>query len=169
MEMTAEQHRQAASDANRREQESWDRCDTDGFVSQFAHGLNAQEHILQAEILEAGGVAQFPGLYQGERRVKAQLIQKPAYGAPWRKESIWMLENSEVSEFDRRFIPADFTGKGRIQKQLGLKQRWETAPAKAKIIGHGTGLSGLSSCTVGAVRIGDRWGQDAVLFDSKAD
>ncbi len=72
----ARQHEQAAID-------SFDRCDTDGFLSQWAHGINGQLARAKAEIAENGGKAQFPALLDGEgNRVDAKLING-RYGRVW--------------------------------------------------------------------------------------
>jgi hypothetical protein len=137
-------------EAKRHDQEardSFERCDTDGFVSQWAHGLTAQKARLQAEIDENGGVYPFEVLIDadGHRKVDAKLIDG-RYGA------CWLLSDEEETQFGRRFIPfAGDGGKSRIQKQLGLYEDFEDAPAKAIITGKGTGLSG--SAWVIAIKI----------------
>jgi hypothetical protein len=162
--MTALQHRQAAEECRIREEESWQRSDTDGFVSQWCNSLGAREHQMNAEIAEAGGVALFQGLYCGERRVLAKQVSRPCFGAPWKKEHVWLLHPDEERVFGRRYIPVTYAGKtSRVQKALNICQRSEKAPAIAKVMGGGTGMDGLASCFVGVKRIGDEWGADAVL------
>lgn len=116
-------------------QESFDRCDTDGFLSQWAHGINAELARTKAEIADNGGVMPFEVLMEGERRVDAKLIDGK-FGA------VWLLSDEEETRFGRRFIPFAGSGKSRVQKQLGLREDWEDAPAAAKITGRRTGLSG---------------------------
>ena len=71
------------SEAAKREQsaaDSFDRCDTDGFLSQWASGLTARELRLQAEIEEADGLAEFRGLFDKDgNRIKAKLVTKPTH------------------------------------------------------------------------------------------
>lgn len=50
----AAQHDQDAHD-------SFERCDTDGFLSQWASGLTAQQKRLAADLVEAGGVTRILG------------------------------------------------------------------------------------------------------------
>lgn len=159
----AQELRQEAQAARDRAEESFRRSDTDGFVSQWASGLTAQLKERQAEIAENGGSI-FVGLYEGQRRVNAKIIHGK-YGR------VWMLSDSEAERFGRRFVPlgqriedtdddhvfirrelvegsgitAQLLTKprlGKVQKELGLCQRHELAPAAAKIAGSGTGLSG---------------------------
>ncbi len=158
---TAEQCEQKAAEAYVSERESFKRSDTDGCVSQWCSNLSGQQYARQAQIARDGGTAEFVGLYQGERRVKARLINRPAYNAPWRTVATWELHFDEERVIGRRFIPAG--DRSRIQKALGLSERTERAPAVAYIGGNGNGLSGLASCFIGTQRTGDQWGQDAMV------
>lgn len=151
--MSVEDLRAAARGNVKEAHDSFDRCDTDGFLSQWASGLTAQLYRTQADILEAGGIAQFWGLYDGARRVKARILENQ-YGFSW------LLHNDEREKFGRSFIPCKFGGRSRIQKTLGLVEAAEMAPACAFMDGRGTGLSG--SAWVDTKRIGDTWGADAV-------
>jgi hypothetical protein len=44
-------------------QDSFDRCDTDGFLSQWAHGVCASRDQLAAQVAEQGFVSEFPALF----------------------------------------------------------------------------------------------------------
>lgn len=122
--MTAEQCRAAARECEQRAIDSFDRCDTDGFLSQWASGLTAQMHRLQAQVVEAGGVWEFSGLYCGRRRLAAKVI-RTAYG------SCWLLRDDEAAKYGRRFIPRG--GNSRVQRQMGLTERSERVAAYARI------------------------------------
>ncbi|ATN94070.1 hypothetical protein J4U01_gp088 [Mycobacterium phage Kumao] len=52
---TAEEWRAMAKQSYQREQESWERSDTDGFLSQWAHVTMAQLYNHLAELAETGG------------------------------------------------------------------------------------------------------------------
>jgi len=56
---TAAEWRAMAGEAVRAEAESFERSDTDGFLSQWGHGIMRQVYRLNAEIAEAGGVWEF--------------------------------------------------------------------------------------------------------------
>lgn len=152
MTQTAAELRAKAAAAEQEAYDSFERCDTDGFISQWAHGLSATRDRTQAEILENGGVSEFWGLYECDRRVKARLIDGK-FGMSW------LLSDEEADKFGRRFIPVG--DNSRVQKKLGLSERKELAPAEAVITGQGYGLSG--SAWVTTVRTGDKWGSDATL------
>lgn len=147
-----------AAEARAKREESFERCDTDGFVSQFCHGLASSEALENAKIAREGGTALFMGLYEKEtnRRLKTKRIETK-FG------DSWLLGDSEAARLGRKFLP--FGSNSRIHKQLGLEERVERAPAKAKLHGSGYGFSGLASVHVITVRIGDEWGQDATTVE----
>ena len=54
--------------------ESFDRCDTDGFLSQWANDMESQELLLQAQIESNNGLYEFPALFDlNGNRVRAKL------------------------------------------------------------------------------------------------
>src|SRR5512140_3698228 len=65
-------------------QDSWERSDTDGFVTQYASDLSAREHEANAEIMEHGGYADFVALFDtnGHLVPGARLVQT-RYGRAW--------------------------------------------------------------------------------------
>lgn len=86
---TAEWHRQQAVECRRRAAESFERCDTDGFLSQWANEVGAKRHELDALIVEQGGTY----LFRGTRLVRldgtptdARMVET-RYGARWRLDS----------------------------------------------------------------------------------
>ncbi len=153
MEQTPATLRAEAQAARTEAQASFDRCDTDGFLSQWASGLTAQLKNAQANILEAGGTHCFWGLYFQGQRVAAKQIEGQ-FGV------VWILRDDEAAKFGRKFIPVSY-GKSRVQKKLGLVELEETAPARADIKGRGYGLSGTA--WVAVLRTGDEWGLDSIL------
>ncbi|MFC4060209.1 hypothetical protein ACFOWE_18040 [Planomonospora corallina] len=63
MTTTATELRTQAAAHDRAAHESFERCDTDGALSQWSHGLLAAQARLQATIEENGGRALFPTLF----------------------------------------------------------------------------------------------------------
>lgn len=148
---TAEEYEAESRQALQAREESFERSDTDGFLSQWAHGLTSALAQTKAAIVRAGGRSEFWGLYtQDGRRVAARVVESQ-YGCSW------LLREDEAEKVGRKFIPCGETS--RIQKKLGLCEKREMAPAWAKYEGRGFGLSG--SCWVATFRTGDKWGQDA--------
>jgi hypothetical protein len=130
------------------ERESFERCDTDGFLSQWAHSIGAQKDDLAAKILEQGGYARFPVLVDQDGEVVADREYRFANrAAPWKTDIVWRVD--EV-RFGRRWVPAG--DRSRVQKALGLREESRWFPAAAAILGGGKGIAGASSCYVGPVR-----------------
>lgn len=147
--------RDMAMERRNRRSESQDRSDTDGFMSQWAMGVMSDLYLAKAEICKNKGMADFIGLYDGDRRVKAKIIHGK-YGPSW------LLHEDEEFLIEARGKPFLPTGaNSRILSDLGLKERDELAPAWAKLESRGTGLSGTT--WVATFRRNDQWGQDATL------
>ncbi|OLT26372.1 hypothetical protein BJF83_21465 [Nocardiopsis sp. CNR-923] len=80
---TPEQLREQAAVKIQEAHESFERCDTDGFLSQWAHGVEASRLELEARIVEAGGLWEFPALFDLHGAlVPAKQIQTQ-YGTRW--------------------------------------------------------------------------------------
>ena len=152
---TAEECRAYAKECDQRAAESFERCDTDGFLTQWASGLTAELNRTRADIADQKGVWTFCGLYKGDTRIKAKIV-KTAYGRTW-----LIHEDSFDLVNGRRFIPLAMGGTSRVQKGLGLTERFELAPAFAMITGEGCGLSGTAWVEI--IRSGDKWGLDSIL------
>lgn len=73
---TAADWREQAAAARKRSADSFDRSDTDGFLSQWASEITARKHDACASLAEQGGRAEFPALLDmGGKPVRAKLIQ----------------------------------------------------------------------------------------------
>ena len=121
MTKTAQEYRDDADASARRAHESRLR-DDDGWRSEAASDLMARLSRTKADLIDAGKVAEFAGLFDGERRLAAKII-------PTQYGSAWLLTDDEIARYGRTFIP---TGKrSRVQKDLGLHEADETAPAWA--------------------------------------
>lgn len=134
----AEQLREQAKASDRRRIESEQRSDTDGFLSQWASGLGAQEKRLEADLVEAGGEAYF---------ARDELHTLDGYPAPAKlirtKFGLaWALEDVN-GRFTGEFITAHPKRESTMEKK-GYREveTFFRVPAKVKIVGTGTGLSG---------------------------
>jgi hypothetical protein len=147
-EAAASQNIQEASD-------SFERCDTDGFVSQWASGITADLNREKARICRQEGFDTFIGLYSGDTRVRAKIVNG-------RFGSVWLIDDCDQHlTGGRAFVP---TGKrSTVQRKLGLSERQELAPAWVCTAGSGTGLAGACSVGVISFRTGCKWGSDAKL------
>lgn len=135
-EIEAAHLRAEANAADERAAESFARCDTDGFVSQWAAGITAQEKRLAAQVVENGGTWAFPGLFDAEtgERAQAKII-------PTRYGECWAIVD------DAGTFTGEFVGRGpRALKKAGYVERDEQAPAKA-VTWAPPGARGLSGAT----------------------
>tara|TARA_Y100001963_G_scaffold18693_1_gene23589 strand:+ start:1426 stop:1917 length:492 start_codon:yes stop_codon:yes gene_type:complete len=155
---SAQDYRDRAQAQRDRERESFERSDTDGFLSQWASGITARLNDCKARLVEDGRMAQFVGLYQGDRRVRAKLVQV-ANRYNGGTDQKWVVDDGDPVCATRKWIPAG--KRSRVQKAIGLCERVELAPAWACIDGSGTGLAGAASCYVKVFRTGCPWGSDA--------
>lgn len=82
-EMTAEDYRKKAADNFREAQESYDRSDTDGALSQFASGLSSSKNLLLAEIAENNGLLEFPALFDLDGKLVPAKLINTRFGTCW--------------------------------------------------------------------------------------
>lgn len=151
--------RERAARAEAEAAASFERSDTDGFLSQWASGITADLYRRQAEIAEAGGVHPFPALYDLEgRRVRARVIDT-RFGKRWA-----ILDDAGHYA---AFLPCHFgrpTPRAAAhQERRGFREGVELAPARALVMGSGKGLAGATSAFVGVIRTDDGYPEDAVL------
>lgn len=93
----AEELREMARRNNQEARDSFDRCDTDGFLSQWASGITAEKYRLRADIAENGGMWTFAALFD----LEGNLI--PAREVHGQYGSFWSLLDGEGNRTDRTF------------------------------------------------------------------
>lgn len=127
-------------------EDSFQRCDTDGFLSQWASGLGSSLERLRAEVLCNGGFAVFPVLYnrQTGERVGGELVETQ-YGARWKVRGTW--------------YPTTKTKRGKLW-QSGFVVLGEWQPCKVFMAGEGYGLSGRAWPAVKPCKMHEREGAD---------
>ena len=136
---TAETYRDEAAAHRQEAHDSFERCDTDGFVSQWASGINARLADAKAKIAEDGGTARF------ERTILTSTDGTPIedarvvntrYGTKWRidRTDEWLpFMPARTSTLAKR-------GYAEITEEADLEARAMTdAPPGAR------GLSGATS------------------------
>lgn len=104
---------------------SFERCDTDGALSQWASGLNARVARLQADIVENGGLAEFTALFDLDGNwVRAKRING-RYGTCW----MILDENGDATG---QFAPFAPSRKSTLEKR-GYREGKVLRPAKADV------------------------------------
>lgn len=139
---TAAEWRAAAAEENRRRNESWDRSDTDGFVSQWAHQITSSEYGLKAQLAEQGSMTEVSGLFDLDGNLINALHGWGQYG------EYWMLldEDGNKTEF---FNPSQARNEVTARKNNARKGFYVgtvRVPARVDIVGGGSGLAGAASC-----------------------
>lgn len=80
---TAEELRTEATTLDQRAADSFDRCDTDGFLSQWSDGITARLRRAEAEVAEQGGTAEFDALFDLDGNLVAAKLIDTRYGTSW--------------------------------------------------------------------------------------
>ena len=141
---TAAELRNNANAHDREAAASFDRCDTDGFVSQWASGINAQKDRLQADIIDNGGTRTMIALFDlNGNWVPAKVIDGQ-YGQSWAV----LDTNGRHTGVYAPFHPA----RRNTMTKRGYLEGYASFPAVAVITGGGRGTGGAASCYVTAVK-----------------
>jgi hypothetical protein len=131
---TADDLRASAARHEQEREASFQRSDTDGFLSQWASGLSAARDRLQADIVEAGGLHRFPALFDLDGRyIPARVIE-----GQWGKR--WMVLNDQ-GRSTGTFLPYHPVRRNTLARK-GYVEGWVMRPAEAFTNGTGYGLSG---------------------------
>lgn len=107
---------------------------------------DAKVRQLEAQLAAAGGLGTFTGLYEGDRRIRARIMEGK-YGLSW------LVDGEDAQRLGRKWITHGPTSAQ--QKKRGLRERPELAPAEVALVGGGR--------HVVIRRTGCRWGSDARL------
>jgi hypothetical protein len=150
---SAAAHRTEAAD-------SFERCDTDGFATQAAHGIMARENELQAEITEAGGLWEFPALFDLDGNLVPAKLIDGQYGSCWALLDPANPEGRFLGFVNRSWASKAAT-RNRNMAKKGYTEGTVRAPAKAELGGGGKGMAGMMSVTAYARRLDGGFSADA--------
>lgn len=82
---TPAEWRQMSADCSRREQESWERSDTDGYLSQWASATSARLYNFLADVAERGGMWEFTVLADADgNEIEGAKEVETRFGWSWR-------------------------------------------------------------------------------------
>lgn len=139
----------AQARGNEREKyRSQEESDTDGFVSQWAHGITAQELLLKADLVESGGSYERDLLFDLDGNLVLAKEIETRYGWSWMildpdnptgPALGWFNESKAKDPERKRATDARkgyYVGRGMVKGYV-------------KIIASGTGLSGAASAYPG--------------------
>ena len=111
---TPDEWRKLENDCYRRSAESFERCDTDGFLSQGASDAMARAYRLCAELAKNGGRSEFVGLGRLNSDGSATLTDaryvRTRYGYSWvldtKNGTVWFRESEAKNPTKRRATDA---------------------------------------------------------------
>lgn len=165
---TAEALRASAAADRAAAAESFDRSDTDGFVTQWAHGISAHLKDAQADIVANGGMAEVPALFDLDGNLVAAKLVQTRYGMAW-----GILPSDDPSgRFVGWFNPSEARkGATRLatDRRKGYTEGVVKAPAKAEIVSSGTGLSGAASARVAVRRTDGGFSRDVEIVTTVSE
>lgn len=145
---TADQWRAEAAAENARRNESWERSDTDGFISQWAHQMGEGENHLKARLAEQNGMTETDALFDLDGNLIPTVHGYGEYGAYF---LILDAEGNKDTTQGRNgfFSPskaqnADVARKNNAAK--GFYVGTVRVAATTKIVGGGKGLAGAATC-----------------------
>jgi hypothetical protein len=134
------QLRKEAAECRRRAYESYERCGEDGFLSQWASNITADELDMEADLIEQGSVSVFTALFtkDGELIKDAREVET-RFGWAWvykhDGQSLWFNPSKARNPETRRVNNA----------KKGYYLGKVLAKARVKIVASGTGLSGAAT------------------------
>jgi hypothetical protein len=144
---TATEFRAQAQAARQSAADSWERSDTDGFVSQWASGLTAREYDLKADLAERGDVdAFYDSVMDADGNVAPARVVETRYGSKVAIFASWEDADTYGAPVKAWASPTD-----RALRKYGLRMAWRTAPAKVVYTGSGKGLAGAMSVGLAVV------------------
>lgn len=139
---TAEEWRQMAAASRKRSYDSYQNCDTDGFVSQWGGDLMAREYDLSAQLAETNGAMETVALFDLDGNLVDARHGWGKFGEYWmlldsNGVKVGFFSPSQAKDTDKRVA---------TDRRKGYYVGRATVRAIAKIQGSGTGLSGATSC-----------------------
>ncbi|BDM70558.1 hypothetical protein HEK616_40450 [Streptomyces nigrescens] len=111
-------------------EESFRRCDNDGFLTQWAAGVSAQAYSLDADIVAQGGKWEFPALFDLEGTLVPARRERGQYGWYWEllnergRRIGWFNESKAKNPETRRRNNAKkgyYVGTVRVPAEAGVR------------------------------------------------
>ena len=150
--------RAAASDA--RAVDSFERCDTDGFRSQWASGVMAALYRLQADIADKGGMWEFPALFDLNGNLVAAKEIETRYGWSWA-----LLDESNLGGRFLGFFNESEARSETTRRRNNARKGYYVGRVRAAA--YAVNAGGNALCVTAVVRRCDRgWSRDVEIIDN---
>ncbi len=121
----AKELREAAKQYRRDAHESFERCDTDGFLSQWAFGVTASQREREADLADNGNLGLFPALLDESGQVHARVYKFPHKFNPGACSAVFKVQRGERAEWVNANYKRDSS-----YAERGLRKVWIIAPAR---------------------------------------
>lgn len=133
---TSDQYKAESAAAYAKCKESYERFDTDGFLSQEAHSWTARLAARKAELADADWKSEFRGLFSAitGQRMRAKRIHLRCRFSGEMK-AFWSFRNADGSiDKSQRLIPDTDSKRGKLHR-AGYVVKLEMAPADVRLAG----------------------------------
>lgn len=157
---TPEDLRARAAAREQEAERSFRDCDTDGFLTQWAHGINAQKDRLQAAITEGGGTAEFAALFDLDGNLIAAKYVETRFGYAW-----GILADDDPHGRIVRWVNASEAKKAKTARANDAKKGFYIGIVAAPAVAD---LHGGNACTVTAYpkRTDGGFSRDVTIIDN---
>lgn len=157
------QHLTKAHGYERAAVESFERCDTDGCVSQWSSGVMAEEERLKAYLAKNGGSDYFVALFDLDGNLVPAKLVETRYGTAWA-----ILTGDDPSSPVAKWVSA-FPKRESTMRNKGFYEGTVKCPAYVTLCGSGTGLSGALSVRPYTRRSDRGFSRDVEIVDNGCD
>lgn len=138
--------RAEAQRADQAAADSFERSDTDGFLSQWASSITARKLRAQAELAEAGGLTETSALFNLDGTV-ASTHQGEGQWGPY-----WVLNDAAAERYGKRFYSPSRARSMATRRANNRRKGFTVGRVSVRgyvtITGSGTGMSGAASAYV---------------------
>lgn len=166
-ELTADEYRAMSRRNAQESRDSFERCDTDGFLSQWANDLTARKYNALATLADDGGTVETSALFDLDGTMIAAKLIDTRYGVAWGI----LATDDPHGQIVAWFNPSQAMDDTRARKANARKGYYigtVRVRGAVTIAGSGKGLSGAASCYVTTVRADYGFSRDAIIIDSGA-
>lgn len=138
---TADQWREMATRSQSKRQESIDRSDTGGALSQMGHNLNAREYALCAQLAEKDGIWEFQALFT----LTGALVPDATYIRTKQGKWVWRIGRGEGAQWFNESRALDGSRRRKNDAAKGFYVGQVRARGYVGTTGSGRGSSGMLS------------------------
>lgn len=121
---TAAEWRQMATDAVKRSQESWERSDTDGFLSQWASDTMARRYNTIADVADNNGMIEVMAAFTLDGTFASADMREGQYGA------YFLIPDAVAKETGTRFFSPSNARKEKTRKANNAKKGFTTGTVR---------------------------------------